>query len=165
MMDQNSPILVLGVGNPLLTDDGVGVHAIAALEKAYFFNPPVEIMDGGVQGLNLLGFITEAKHLIVIDAVRNGGAPGTLYRLAGEQIPRRVLQKNSLHQVGLLEALALASALGDPPSTVILGVEPLDITSIGLEPTPPVRKRIPELVDAVLAELKLLGCVPEARGE
>lgn len=164
-MKMTNPILVLGVGNLLLTDDGIGIHAIAALEKTYSFPSHVQLLDGGVQGLNLLGAIAGSRHLIVIDAIRSGGSPGTLYRLSGDQIPKRVFQKNSLHQVGLLEALTLAGALGPPPSTVILGLEPLDVTTLGLEPTPPIRDRIPELVAAVLKELEDLGCVPVAKGD
>ncbi|OQY47417.1 MAG: hydrogenase expression/formation protein, partial [Desulfobacteraceae bacterium 4572_87] len=84
-------ITVLGVGNILFTDEGVGVRVLERLNEQYDFPSNVAMVDGGVLGMNLLGTISEADHLIVIDAVRNGQEPGTLYRLEGEEIPQRVL--------------------------------------------------------------------------
>jgi len=149
--------MVLGVGNLLFTDEGVGIHAVETLLEQYEFSQNVSIEDGGVLGINLLGIISEADDLIVVDAIRNGGAPGTLYRLEGDDIPKRILAKNSLHQVDLLEALTLCQALDKVPETVIVGVEPKDIETLGLELTPPVQKKMGDLIDMVLRELDRLG--------
>ena len=149
--------MVLGVGNLLFTDEGVGIHAVQTLLEQYEFSQNVSIEDGGVLGINLLGIISEADDLIVVDAIRNGGAPGTLYRLEGDDIPKRILVKNSLHQVDLLEALTLCQALDKVPETVIVGVEPEDIETLGLELTPPVQKKMSDLIDMVLRELDRLG--------
>ena len=149
--------MVLGVGNLLFTDEGVGIHAVETLLEQYEFSQNVSIEDGGVLGINLLGIISEADDLIVVDAIRNGGAPGTLYRLEGDDIPKRILAKNSLHQVDLLEALTLCQALDKVPETVIVGVEPEDIETLGLELTPPVQKKMSDLIDMVLGELDRLG--------
>ncbi len=150
-------IMVLGVGNLLFTDEGVGIHAIQTLLEQYEFSQNVSIEDGGVLGINLLGIISEADDLIVVDAIRNGGAPGTLYRLEGDDIPKRILGKNSLHQVDLLEALTLCQALDKVPETVIVGVEPEDIETLGLELTPPVQEKMGDLIAMVLRELDRLG--------
>jgi hydrogenase maturation protease len=150
-------IMVLGVGNLLLTDEGVGIHAIETLLERYEFPENVSIEDGGVLGMNLLGIISEADQLIVVDAIKNGGAPGALHRLAGDEIPKRILAKNSLHQVDLLEALTLCQALDNVPETVIVGVEPEDIETLGLELTPTVRERMDDLIAMVLRELDRLG--------
>ena len=150
-------IMVLGVGNLLFTDEGVGIHAIQTLLEQYEFSQNVSIEDGGVLGINLLGIISEADDLIVVDAIRNGGAPGTLYRLEGDDIPKRILGKNSLHQVDLLEALTLCQALDKVPETVIVGVEPKDIETLGLELTPPVQEKMGDLIAMVLRELDRLG--------
>ena len=150
-------IMVLGVGNLLFTDEGVGIHAIQTLLKQYEFPQNVSIEDGGVLGINLLGIISEADDLIVVDAIRNGGAPGTLYRLEGDDIPKRILAKNSLHQVDLLEALTLCQALDKVPETVIVGVEPEDIETLSLELTPPVQDKMGDLIAMVLKELDRLG--------
>ena len=149
--------MVLGVGNLLFTDEGVGIHAIQTLLERYEFSQNVSIEDGGVLGINLLGIISEADDLIVVDAIRNGGAPGTLYRLEGDDIPKRILAKNSLHQVDLLEALTLCQALDKVPETVIVGVEPEDIETVGLELTPPIQEKMGDLIAMVLRELDRLG--------
>src|SRR5512143_3162034 len=93
-------ILVLGVGNILLKDEGVGVRVIEQLQAEYLFSPNVRLMDGGTLGIRLLDDITGADHLIVVDAVRNDQPPGTLYRLPAEELTRCVSFKNSLHQTG-----------------------------------------------------------------
>lgn len=158
-------ITILGVGNLLFTDEGVGIRVVEALQDRYEFPENVKVVDGGTLGMNLLGLISGVDYLIVVDAVRNGGEPGTLYRLAGEEIPKRIRAKNSLHQVDLLEALTCCQALGRVPETVILGVEPEDITTLGVELTPTIGGRVKDLVNAVLRELIRLGgsyCLKEA---
>ena len=96
-------ILVLGVGNTLLRDEGIGVKIIEELDAGYDFSDNVELMDGGTLGLRLLDPIAQTDHLIVVDAVQNGQAPGTLYRLPADELAKRVAFKNSLHQLDLVE--------------------------------------------------------------
>jgi len=153
----NQQILVLGVGNILLADEGVGIRVIEKIQERYAFPENVSVVDGGVLGLSLLGVISEADHLIVVDAVRNGREPGSLYRLQGDQVPKRILAKNSLHQVDFLETLTSCQALDKVPETVILGVEPLDIENLSIELTPVVQEEIDALICMVLKELDRLG--------
>ena len=150
-------IVIMGVGSILMTDEGFGVRVIEALEEQYEFPENVSVVDGGVLGLNLLGIIAEADHLIVVDAVRNQGAPGDFYRLTGEAIPERVRAKNSLHQIDFLETLTLCQAVDEVPETVVLGVEPEDIDSLGVELTPTIKERIEPAIQMVLDELKRLN--------
>jgi len=157
-------IMVLGVGNILFTDEGLGIRAIEKLMDRYEFPENVSIQDGGVLGINLLGIISEADYLIVVDAIKNGGNPGTLYRLEGDEIPKRILAKNSLHQVDLLEALTLCQILDKVPETVILGIEPKDIKTTGIELTAPIQERIESLIDMVLRELDGLGAKARLKG-
>jgi hydrogenase maturation protease len=154
---EEKQIIILGVGNLLFTDEGVGIRVAEALQDRYEFPENVRVVDGGTLGLNLLGVISEADHLIVVDAVRKNGKPGTLYRLAGEEIPQRIRAKNSLHQVEFLEALTCCQALDKVPETVIVGVEPEDITTMSLVLTPTVGARVDDLVEAALRELTSLG--------
>jgi hydrogenase maturation protease len=158
-------ILVLGVGNILLRDEGVGIRVIERIQERYEFPHNVSVLDGGVLGLSLLGVISEADHLIVVDAIKKGGEPGSLYRLEGDEVPKRILAKNSLHQVDFLETLTSCQALDKVPETVILGVEPQDIENLSIELTPVVRERIDALVDMVLKELDRLGVHYRSRGE
>ena len=152
-------ILVLGVGNILLKDEGVGVRVIEQLQAEYSFSPNVRLMDGGTLGIRLLDDITGADHLIVVDAVRNDQPPGTLYRLLAEELTRCVSFKNSLHQTGLLETLAYAEMLEQRPTTVVVGIEPEDISPWGTELTATVREHMAELVINVLKEIQLAGGV------
>ena len=150
-------IMVLGVGCILYSDEGFGVRVVEKMETRYKFSDNVLLVDGGVLGINLLGVISKPDHLIVVDAIRDKGEPGDLYRLAGDQIPQRIRAKNSLHQVDFLEALTLCQALDKVPETVIVGVEPEDIDTQSLELTPTIRTKIDPVIEMVLAELDRLG--------
>ncbi len=150
-------ILVLGVGNVLLKDEGVGVRMVERLNAKYDVPPNVDIIDGGTQGLKLMGMITAADKLLVIDAVKNKGVPGDLYRFSYDEIPYALRQKNSLHQADLLECLTLAGVMGSLPETVIVGVEPEDISPWGLELSVPVFESLDGMETMVLNELRQWG--------
>ncbi len=149
-------ITVLGVGNILLTDEGVGVRIVEHLNRHYEFADHVQLIDGGVLGVGLMGLIGSTDHLIVVDAVLNQQPPGTLYRLADEEVPRRVLAKQSMHQIDLPEVLALCEAIDKHPTVVVVGVEPEDITTLDVELTPTVAGKVEELAGMVLRELDRL---------
>jgi hydrogenase maturation protease len=150
-------VTILGVGNILLSDEGVGVRVVEYLDERYEFGENVRIVDGGVLGVRLMGVIGSTDFLIVVDAVSNRGAPGTLYRLADDQVPRRVLAKQSMHQLDLPEVLALCAAIDKNPQVVVVGVEPQDISTMDIELTPAIAAKVPELAVMVLAELDALG--------
>jgi len=150
-------ITVLGVGNILYQDDGIGIRVIEKLEAEYQFPDDVIIVDGGVLGINLLGIISNAGKLIVVDTVLNHGQPGDLHRLSHDQIPDRILAKNSLHQVDLIEALTLCKALGHVPSTTIVGIEPKEMDHLEVKLTPEIEGKMEKLTRAVLDEITALG--------
>jgi len=150
-------VMVLGIGCILYSDEGFGVRVVEKMEALYEFSDNVLLVDGGVLGINLLGVISKPDHLIVVDAIRNKGKPGDLYRLTGDQIPQRIRAKNSLHQIDFLEALTLCQALDKVPETVIIGVEPEDIDTQSIELTPAVKLSIDPVIEMVLAELDRLG--------
>ena len=150
-------IMVLGIGCILYSDEGFGVRVVEKMERLYEFSDNVLLVDGGVLGVNLLGVISKPDHLIVVDAIRNKGNPGDLYRLEGDAIPERIRAKNSLHQVDFLEALTLCQALNRVPQTVIIGIEPEDIDTQSLELTTPIQTKVDPVIDMVLAELDRLG--------
>ncbi len=140
-----------------MTDEGFGVRVIERIHEKYNFSDNVSVVDGGVLGLNLLGVMSESDFLIVVDAIRNQGDPGDLYRLEGDQIPERVRAKNSLHQIDFLEALTCCQALDHVPETIVFGVEPEDIDTLGIVLTPTVKKQIEPVVSEVLNEVERLG--------
>ena len=150
-------VMVLGIGCTLYSDEGFGVRVVEKMEQDYEFPDDVLLVDGGVLGVNLLGVISKPRHLIVVDAIRNKGEPGDLYRLDGEAIPQRIRAKNSLHQVDFLEALTLCQALDHVPETVIVGIEPEDIETMCVDLTPVTRTRMDDVIAMVLAELDRLG--------
>jgi len=116
-------ITVLGVGNPIMGDDGVGLELLAAVQSACP-DPRIEYVDGGTGGMELIPVVQEADRLLVLDAVA-GDVPGTVVRLDGDQIPRMLAAKLSPHQVGLLDVFAAARLLGREPGQVaVIGVVP-----------------------------------------
>lgn len=158
MKEEKSPhIMILGVGNILFRDEGFGIRVVETLQQRYEFPDNVSLTDGGVLGVGLLGVISEADHLIVIDAIRNKGKAGDLYRLEGQAVPDRIRAKNSIHQIDFLEALTLCQALDKVPETVILGAEPEDIESLDIELTPVIREKIEPVIVMVLAEMDRLN--------
>lgn len=146
-------ILVLGLGNILLKDEGIGVRTIEKLQAEYVFSPNVELMDGGTSGNYLIDAITNCDHLIVVDAVLNRGNPGDIYRLTDLEMSKSGAFKNSMHQNNLLETLAMSAIAGNRPETVVIGMEPNDFTSWGIDLTLAVQTRLEDLTRAVLAEI------------
>ncbi|MBI2087324.1 MAG: HyaD/HybD family hydrogenase maturation endopeptidase [Deltaproteobacteria bacterium] len=150
-------VLVLGVGNTLMRDDGVGVWAVGALAEAYDVPAHVRVMDGGVAGLRLLSEIARAEFLLIVDAVKGGGNPGSICRLDPKALPARPGPFFSAHEVGIAELLSALELMGKLPKTRIIGVEPLETETVGLELTEPLRAALPSVVAAVVEELSGLG--------
>ena len=150
--------LVLGIGNVLLTDEGVGVRSLNELERRYTFSDDVELLDGGTSGIELLRHIEGRDNLIIIDAMTYDQPPGSVYRVESEDVPSVFRTRISPHQLGLSDLLA-AALLTDcmPPGLVLFGVEPESV-DIGLELTETVEKSLPKLIKVVVAELCKMGC-------
>ncbi len=156
-------IVVLGVGNVLMGDEGVGVHTLASLEQRYDFPQHVHCVDGGTSTHELLGDLENLDHLIVIDAVSAGLPPAGLVRLEDAAVPAAFTTKFSPHQVGIADLLATLTFLGRAPKhVVLLGCEPIELT-LDLQLSPKVAARVPELCSQVLAELATMGVTPTAR--
>jgi hydrogenase maturation protease len=154
-------VLVLGIGNLVMSDDGVGVKVVQQLQREYCFPENVEIMDGGTLGLDLLPKLEGIDHLIVVDAVETGRKPGTCVRLAGEELPVALETKVSPHQMGLKDLLSVAQLLGHSPGDMVLvGVQPGSI-EMDTELTPEVEASLQVLVNNVLDELKKIGVLPK----
>ena len=142
-------ITILGIGNTLYTDEGLGVHAIAALEKQYGQDAQVELIDGSTDGMSLLGPVEDTDYLIVIDAINAGKEGGTIIELHGNDIPAYYGIKMSIHQLGFQEVL-LASKLREkyPKNIVMIGMQPTSLElAIGLSKTN--EAQLPELIKRV----------------
>ena len=149
--------LVLGVGNLLLSDDGVGVHTIWRLQEVAQLPEEVQVLDGGTMGLDLLYYLEGVSHLLIVDAVETGGPPGTLTRIAGEQVPAYLSLKMSPHEIGLPDML-FAAKLRDlyPEEVVVWGVQP-ETVEVGLDLSPSVAAQMDVLVEKILEELTQWG--------
>jgi hydrogenase maturation protease len=140
---------VLGIGNALLRDEGVGCHVVHALEGISL--PDVEIVDGGTCP-DVLQLFEDADKLVIVDAVKGGGTPGQIYRFHLEDITLEQKPFLSLHDVGLVDSLKLMQLWHNIGETVIVGVEPGEI-GWGLELSSKLQERMPQIIDAILSEL------------
>lgn len=149
--------VVLGVGSPLMGDDGLGVAAVARLRDAVGDMDGVAFLDGGTWGMQLLPAIEEARRLILVDVIRDGALPGALVRLEKHELPRLLSQKISPHQIDLQEVFAVAELRGTfPDQAVALGLEPAVVElRDGLSDT--IEAAVPALLAAILTQLAEWG--------
>jgi hydrogenase maturation protease len=148
---------VLGIGNLLLGDEGIGIHAVEALRERHSFPGDVRLIDGGTKGLDLLPFIEETDSLLIIDAVDFKAEPGTVRVIEGENIKVFLDLKFSVHQIGVPDLL-FAAALTDniPERMCLVGIQP-DIIEAGLEPSRKLGENFQLLLDAVIEKLNSWG--------
>ncbi len=149
--------LVVGLGNPLMADDGVGLTMLERLRELYDLPPSVALTDGGTWGMMLLPSIEDAEELLLLDAVRTGSPPGTLSQLGRDQLPLFFSHKISPHQIDLREVLAVADLRGHlPPRLAVIGIEPA-VVEMRDRLTPCVADRIDEAVHAAVRQLAAWG--------
>ncbi len=149
--------VILGVGNVLLRDEGLGVRALELLRENYEFPEEVELLDGGTLGMDLLYYLEGTERLIILDAVSGGGPPGTLYRFTDEEVKAYFRRKVSAHEIGIQEVLALLDLLEKPVKrVVVLGIEPKDL-DIGTDLSPEVEGSLGDLIKATLELLREWG--------
>ena len=163
-MTESKPIRILGVGNVLCTDDGLGPYAIKTLEAQFDFPEGVEILDVGTPGLDFTPYLADARMVIVLDTVKGEEAAGTLRLLRdGEIVAKPPPSRMSPHEPGLREAL-MATEFSDssPEEILLVGVVP-ESTGQGTKLTKAVCSAVPQVVDAVVAELERLGRPPIRR--
>jgi hydrogenase maturation protease len=150
-------VVVLGIGNILLSDEALGIQAVERFAATHQVPDHVRLIDGGTSAMELLDVVADCDLLIVVDAILANAAPGSVVRLADDAVPVFFRTKLSPHQVGLSDLLASLEFAGESPrATVILGIEPADMR-LGLELTPAVEARMPELVQMIAAELRDAG--------
>ncbi|VAV85748.1 hypothetical protein MNBD_DELTA01-130 [hydrothermal vent metagenome] len=161
---------MLGVGNILLSDDGVGVRALELLEESYSFSPQVTLLDGGTGGLTLVSALTGKTLVIILDAVsiEEGGGkavsgskavPGSLVRIEGSRLEKALSvrsQLGSLHDIGMNEVLMISALEDKAPNVILIGMTPESIAP-GTELSPVVREALSGMADMVVTELKHVG--------
>lgn len=149
--------LILGLGNILLGDDGLGVRAVERLQERCDMPPELSVLDGGTLGLALMQVLSGVDRAILVDAVMTGDPPGTLVRLSGDAVAPAIEAHLSPHQIGvadLLDGLRWLDAV--PPELLLVGIVPEKV-ELGLELSAAVEQRMPELVQRVIEEARDLG--------
>jgi len=163
--NENADTLVLGVGNLLMADEGVGIQVIERLQESVNLPETVQVLDGGTLGMDLLYYLEGTRHVLIVDAVETGCAPGTVIRLENDDVPAHLSAKMSPHQVGIPDML-FAAKLRDlyPEKIVLLGVQPESLEpSLDLSPT--VFALVDSLVQQIIIELANWGVPVDPLGE
>lgn len=160
-MNERTPLLVLGLGNVLLEDDGAGAAAVSLLLDRYEVPPGVRVLDGGTLGLSLLPYLESADAVILVDAIRADAAPGEILRLEGDDVAPAVATRLSVHQIGVVDLLDGARWLDRLPKTLVLaGVVPQSM-ELGVRLSDPVQRSLDALIARVVDEARDLGFVFE----
>ena len=155
--DYENSIVVLGVGNILLTDEGLGVHVVEDLKANYTFTPQISLIDGGTMGMELLTYMRGMKKILLIDAVNGGETPGTIYEFPHRELEQYFTDHISVHEVGMQDILRIRAIQENPlEDAIVIGVEPESL-DVGLEPSAPVQKALPEVKERVLRVLREWG--------
>ena len=150
-------ISLIGVGNILLQDEGVGVQAVEALRKRFDFPEDVRLLDGGTLGLDLLPFIEGMERILFMDAVDLKKEPGTIAIIEDEDLPSFLAPKLSLHHVGLSDLLFASSFMGIRPSKItLIGIQPEKV-EVGLTLSATVTENFEKFLKTILEKLREWG--------
>jgi len=150
-------VILLGLGNLLRRDEGLGIRALERLRACYTLPKTVQLVDGGTLGLELLSYLEGTERVLILDAVLTNGPPGTLLRVAGEQIPSFFGMRTSAHEIALADLLAVMKLRGNEPRDLVLwGMQPAALEP-GWELSEPVAAYLDALVAAVVTELGRWG--------
>jgi hydrogenase maturation protease len=158
-------ITILGIGNIIMQDEGIGVRAIEQLDEMYHFPNHVQLLDGGCLGMELLPFLDETAKLLIVDAMEARTSPGVCQRVAGDEVRQYFRQKLSVHEIGISEILASMEiterAIGE---VVIIGMQPETI-DVGLDLSETAHANMPELLRLVIEQLGAWHITPTCKGE
>ena len=157
MIERAFKTLVLGVGNKLMSDEGIGVHVIERLASKYKLPEEVQVLDGGTLGLDLLYYLEGVEILLIVDAAETGKEAGTMVRLQDDEVPAFMSIKISPHQMGVPDMLAAAKMKDIYPKRLVLwGIQP-DVITLSLDLSPVLASRVDSLTDKLVDELRGWG--------
>lgn len=153
----STKVTIIGLGNLLLRDEGIGVQVITELKRKYDFPEQVRLLDGGTLGLDLLPLIEGQEQIIFIDAISGHQEPGTVIVIEDENLPSFIGPKLSFHHVGLSDLLFASSLQGSKPAKVVLmGIQPEKI-EVGLSLSDNLRGKMPQIIDTIVKKLETWG--------
>ena len=150
-------IVVLGVGNVLEEDDGVGIYACAYLNANYTFTPEIEIINGGVEGINLLNLFLENERIIILDTINLDDEVGSIYNIPSYELSGYGLNSGGAHEVGVMQCLDMIELMGHPlPESNVIGIIPKSITfEMGLSTE--LKDRFDAYINTVINYLKTIA--------
>lgn len=155
MSNDQKYLLVLGIGNLLLTDEGLGVHAVKTLLQEDW-PAGVEFADGGTWTQDMVFWIKDYRQLLVLDVVKGGREPGTMYRFSEDDLRSNEDQRLSLHDIDLLDSLNMAGMVGTKPELTVLGMEPEDFTTWSMEMTGTLQAVFPKYLEFARKEISAI---------
>lgn len=149
--ETNRRVVIIGVGNLLLKDEGIGIHVIKHLQEMEL-PPGIELIDGGTSP-DLIAYTRTGDRVIIVDAAKAGGEPGTIYRFLPDDLADDYSTLASAHELGVTHNLKLMVLSGnEPDEVIIIGIEPKEI-DYGIELTPELREKLPEITEIVMREI------------
>ncbi len=150
-------VVILGLGNILLSDEGVGVHAVNAIRERYIFSSDVEIIDGGTMGLDLLPLFQDGDRILIIDAVDFRRSAGHIGVIEGDAIPSVLNSKLSVHHIGLSDLLFTAKLTRPaPPEVCLIGIQPKSL-EVGLDMTQEIHGQLDSIINLAVQKLTEWG--------
>jgi hydrogenase maturation protease len=151
-----SKLAVVGIGNLLMQDEGIGVQVIKELEKMKCLSEEIDLIDAGVNTYDMVDVLCQYEHLIIVDAMQAGAEPGTIYRAPLEELGLQP-DKNitSLHEMHFIEAIRMVNLMGFYPEVLVFGIEPKTI-QIGLELTPEIAAQVPRIIELIQQDAALI---------
>jgi len=153
MIERAFKTLVLGVGNKLMSDEGIGVHTIERLASKYKLPEEVQVLDGGTLGMDLLYYLEGVENLLIVDAAETGKEAGTMVRLENDEVPAFMSIKISPHQMGVPDMLAAAKMMDIYPKRLVFwGIQPDEIT-LSLDLSPVLASKVDSLANKLVEEL------------
>lgn len=155
--------LVLGIGNVLMRDDGVGVRSVESFERLYSTGPEIECLDGGTAGSKLVDILSGFTHAVIIDAIKDGSKPGAIRHMKASDILKGNTGLTTAHGIGVKELLALSAFEGREPETSVIGIVPEKVCP-GLHLTDTMERLLPEVAGAIASELTAAGFIVKKKG-
>lgn len=158
-MENTAKVAVIGVGNILYQDDGLGIYASQFLVQNYHFLPGIDVIDGGTLGMNLLRYFQQYERLIVLDAlsVSENSPPGSVYSMSAKQLQSFGAYRQTAHEVEVLQTLEMGALVGGMAEIQVIAMVPEDINSVAIGLTEEVENSLPHLVETAVQQLRQWG--------
>lgn len=151
---ENKKVLILGIGNILLGDEGFGVRAVEYLQENYSWPENIELLDGGTRGLLLLADLMEKDLVIILDIVTGGEKPGTMYLMENNDLDRSLTIRASAHQSSINDVLVSCGLAGHSPDVLVFGFEPFEFSKLNVSLSSQAQEKLPSFCENVVAELR-----------